>query len=114
MKKIKLYCTVFVLIAFVAYWGWIFISRGIKNHQLKNNSKEVKAVIINERNYMGNSPVSQQYSYSYQFKIDGKTYTGDSMDPKFKINDTILVKYVKDRPEMNEPVELPNMAASEK
>lgn len=105
MNKIKTYFTVVILIAFVAYWAWVFISRAVKIHRLKSNSKVVKAVIIDERNYMGNSPVSHEYSYSYQFEVNGKTYTGDSKDSKFKPLDTILVKYVTENPALNEPVE---------
>lgn len=103
MKKVRIYVSAILIIALIGYWAWIFITRQVKSHLLKNNSKIIKAVIINHRNYMGNSPVSHKYSYSYQFEVDGKSYIGDSLDPKFDIGDTVLVRYANDYPVFNEP-----------
>lgn len=50
------------------------------------------------------SPVSQEFSYSYLFEIGNKIYKGNSMESKFNIGDTILVRYLKSNPSINEPV----------
>ena len=105
MKKFRTYFGGFLIIALIGYWAWIFITRQVKGHLLKNNSKVIKAVIINHRNDMGNSPVSHQYSYSYKFEVNGESYIGDSLDPKFDIGDTILVRYANDYPVFNEPLD---------
>jgi len=105
MNKIKLSFTVVIIIALIAYWGWIFISRQVSAYRLKDSSKIVKAIIINKRNYLGNSPVSHEYSYSYKFEVNGKVYIGDSRNSKFKPLDTILIKYVLENPSFNEPLE---------
>lgn len=102
MKTVRFYFLWFLFVAFISYWAWIFISRGVKNHFLKSNSKTIKAVVINHRNYMGNSPVSHKFSYSYQFEVNGKSYTGDTHDSQLDIGDTILVRYASDYPIFNE------------
>lgn len=81
MDKLKISFTFVIIIALLAYWVWIFISREVRFYSLKNNSKLIKAVIIDKRNYMGNSPVSHEHSYSYEFEVDGKVYTGDAIEP---------------------------------
>ena len=86
-----------VLIGFgliVLYFLGVLIKTGLKDDLLKYYPVEVKAVVINERNYWGNSPVSRTYSYSYEFIVKGKKYKADSRNEKLKIGDTVLVKYV--------------------
>lgn len=101
MKKYYFYFIVIILLGIFTYK---FIYRKIEEQLLGNGCPEVTAVIIDEKNFFGNSPVSQDFSYSYSFKIDGKTYKGDSYDMKFKLGDTIRVRYVESFPTMNEPV----------
>ncbi|WP_316839143.1 hypothetical protein [Pedobacter gandavensis] len=80
----------------------IVIAKGIL---LTEKSPQVKAVIIDEKNFFVNSPSSGEFSYSYSFKIKDKVYEGNSMESKFKIGDTILVRYLKSNPSMNESVD---------
>ncbi|WP_157580911.1 hypothetical protein [Segetibacter koreensis] len=74
------------------------------NSLLKENAGQTKAVIINERNYMGNQPVHPKFSYSYEFTISGKKYTGNSHDTTLTIGDTVEVEYDKDMPSINKPL----------
>lgn len=53
---------------------------------------------------MGNHPVDPQFSYSYQFEIDGEKYTGNSHDPTPMVGDTVEVEYNKDHPGINKPL----------
>lgn len=92
------------MVVLVGLFTYKFIHAEIESRLLDNECPQVTAIIIDEKNFFGNSPVSQDFSYSYAFKLDGKTYRGDSFDRKFKVGDTIRVKYVKSFPTMNEPV----------
>ena len=64
----------------------------------------IKAVIIDEKNYLGNNPVKPVYSYSYRFTIGGITYTNDSHNTNLKVGDSIEVEYVKNSPSLNKPL----------
>jgi hypothetical protein len=60
-----------------------------------------KAVVIDKKNYLGNSPVSRQFAYSYQFTLEGKNYEGDSHNPALHVGDSILVDYAPKNPAYN-------------
>ena len=84
--------------------GMIFYKGARKlttNYLLKMNAVQTQAVIIDQRNYMGNSPVSKEYAYSYAFEIEGKLYTGNSFNSKLQIGDTVSVQYVSFWPQIN-------------
>lgn len=104
MSSVKKYISSSIFLLAVGVFACKVINGTIKSNVLTEKSPEVKAVIINERNFFGNSPVSQEFSYSYLFKIDDKMYKGNSMESKFNIGDTILVRYLKSNPSINEPV----------
>ena len=57
---------------------------------------KTKAVIINEENAFGNN--SRRFSYSYRFYQDGHAYTGNSLDSKYQVGDSVWVKYVPSFP----------------
>ena len=79
----------------IAYFLIGIILRGtLKNYLLDNHSKTMNAVIIDEENYWGNSPVSHTFSYSYEFIVEGKKYLEDSRKEKLKIGDIVLVEYL--------------------
>jgi hypothetical protein len=101
MKKYYFY---FIVIFLIGVFTYKFIYRKVEERLLKKEGVEVTAIIIDEKNFFGNSPVSHDFSYSYSFTIDGKVYKGDSSDMKFKVGDTIRVRYVKSFPTMNEPI----------
>lgn len=104
MKKIINIFWIALGIGFFVFFIYKVTRRTISDHLLKQNPEHTKAVIINERNYNGNSRVKLDYTYSYLFKINGKEYTGDSHDTSLKIGDTIEVEYVKDSPNFNKPL----------
>lgn len=104
MKKIKDIAWIVVGFAFICFFIYKVTIRVLTDHLLKNNAQITKAVIIDERNYNGNSRVKLDFSYSYQFESNGKTYTGNAHDPSLKIGDTIEIEYVKDFPSLTRPV----------
>ena len=73
-------------------------------HALKQNKINTKAVVINERSYFGNSPVSQQFAYSYAFVVNEKKYVGKSRDPSLNVGDSVTIEYVATDPSVNQLV----------
>jgi len=71
---------------------------------LGNNPQRTNAVIIDHRNYMPNQPVKAEFTYSYQFMVNGKKYRGNSHDTTVKIGDSIEVEYNKEDPNINKPL----------
>jgi FtsP/CotA-like multicopper oxidase with cupredoxin domain len=74
------------------------------DHFLGDNPQKTKAVIINEKNYMGNQPVDSKFSYSYSFEVNGQQYKGNSHDMSLRVGDTVDVEYNKDHPGVNKPL----------
>ena len=67
--------TLFLFSGIVLYFLFGIVLRGnLKNYLLNKKSETTKAVIVNEENYWGNSPVSKTFSYSYKFTVAGKKY----------------------------------------
>lgn len=69
-----------------------------------NNPQITKAVIIDDKNFMPNQPVNPEFSYSYEFLVNGKLYKGNSHDQSLRIGDTVDVKYNKEYPSINKPL----------
>lgn len=96
----------YVLIVFTALFFLIIYEigyRSFKNYFLKNKSIQCKAIIVDEKNYFGNSPVSHEFSYSYSFEINGTIYKGNSNDSSYELGDTILIEFVCFYPNFNKP-----------
>lgn len=106
MNKVKNIISVIVVIAVVGLLSYKVIVRVLTNHLLKTDAKYMKAVIIDEKNNYGNSPVSHEGAYSYRFTVDGKIYTNSSLDSRLKVGDSIEIEYVKSFPSLNRPVHL--------
>jgi hypothetical protein len=106
MRRLKkIYITVAVLLI-VGLFAYKIIYRAVKSSLLGVDSPNAKAVLIDEKVYMGNSPVSHEHYLKYQFHVGTDVYKGNSMDPKLKVGDTILIRFVKAMPSMNEPVSM--------
>lgn len=104
MNKLKSIVTVaFLLVAF----GFIIYKVGkgqLTSYLLKHGGHRARAVVIDDKNYMGNSPVSREWSYSYLFYVDGQAYTNDSKDPRLQVGDSIDIEYVAHWPGLNKRV----------
>lgn len=104
MNKLKSISTIITLLLI---FGYIFYNIGkveLTKYLLKHAAQRARAVIIDDKNYQGNSPVSHTWSYSYLFYVNGKAYDNDSHDPTLQIGDSIDIQYVKDWPFFNKPV----------
>ncbi|OIN55914.1 hypothetical protein [Arsenicibacter rosenii] len=102
--NVKNFFGLLFLFGIPAYWIYLIYINNSRSKTLDGKTNKVKAVIINEKNFYGNSPVTQTFSYSYQFKIGLVDYKGDSQDPDLSIGDSILIKYSIENPDFNEPV----------
>nr|WP_293844528.1 hypothetical protein [uncultured Arsenicibacter sp.] len=87
-----------------AYWIYIIYMNNFRSKALDGKTRMIKAIIINEKNFYGNSPLTQTFSYSYLFKVGLVDYKGDSQDPDLTIGDSILIKYSIENPDFNKPV----------
>lgn len=105
INKMKKYYFYLLMSTLVGIFTHKFIYRKIEDRLLNKECPQAVAIIIDEKNFFANSPVSHDFSYSYSFELDGKVYKGDSYDMKLKVGDTIRVRYVKSFPDMSEPVE---------
>ncbi|OLY95462.1 hypothetical protein [Cnuella takakiae] len=104
VKPLKRYIPGFYLLLVTGLVCVIFFNAYKRRYSIKNSPKKyIKAVVIQERAYSGNSPVSQSFAYKYQFDVAGKKYSGTSYDEKIQPGDSIEVEYVIENPENNAP-----------
>ncbi len=104
MKKFRNGLWIFIALGFVSYFIFKVGQRAIKEQLLIKNAQITKAVIIDKKNYLVNDDVKPQFTYSYQFEINGKKYTGNSHNKTVSIGDTIEIEYVKGLPSLNKPL----------
>ncbi|WP_243347613.1 hypothetical protein [Parabacteroides sp. FAFU027] len=84
---------------------YVYGYRILNDYFVDNSADLIKAVIIDEENIIPNSHgVHPEYTYSYQFEINGKKYTGNSHDKSLAIGDTINVRFFKPCPYFNKPL----------
>ena len=104
MKKITNYFWILFAVGMIIYFIFLVSKRYFTDNISKNNIQNTTAIIINERNYSGNSRVKFDYTYSYLFNVNGKTYKGDSHDQTLKIGETVEIEYDKENPILNKPL----------
>lgn len=94
--------TLLLFSVIVLHFLFVIVLRGkLKNYLLNKNSERTKAVVVNEENYWGNSPVSKTFSYSYEFTVEGKKYREDTKNEKLKIGDSVWIEYVSSYPKFS-------------
>jgi len=93
-KKIKDRWILIVFAWIILYFPLLAIRNKIKKSLLDDNSIKAKAVIVDEENYFGNSPVSHDFSYSFEYIVEGEKYRKDSNDRELKIGDSISIEYL--------------------
>ena len=92
-KVLKKFYSLSVIAFMVLLFPSITFYRGIKNYCISKAPVEVYGIIIDDKNYFGNSPVSKEFSYSYSFNIGCENYKGDSQNENFQIGDSIKIEY---------------------
>ncbi|MCI4443124.1 MAG: hypothetical protein JHC39_06405 [Lentimicrobium sp.] len=104
INKIKNYFWIILAISLFGYLISKIIRNSFTDSIIGNNPQTTKAIIINDKNYEPNSPVGLEFTYSYEFIVDGKSYRGNSHDQTLKIGDTVEVQYNKEYPSINKPL----------
>ncbi|MBB5644212.1 hypothetical protein [Pedobacter cryoconitis] len=104
MKKVKNIVWIVIGILIVGYVIYKIAVNSFTDSLLGNNPQRAKAVIIDHRNYMPNQPVKAEFSYSYQFMVNGEKYIGNSHDITVKVGDSVEIEYNKEHPNVNKPL----------
>jgi hypothetical protein len=79
------------------FYGDIKMRSALKS-ELKN---EIEAVVINEKYFWGNSPVSKTNTYKYEFFVKGERYEGICPNENYKPGNNIKIYYVVSNPNYN-------------
>ena len=74
----------------------------MSNYYLRTEGVIAKAVVIDDENYLGH--IRGRFTYSYQFVVNNKKYTGNSLDSKYRVGDAVKIKYAPTYPQFNEIV----------
>ena len=104
INKIKNYFWIVFAISLFGYLISKIIRNSFTDSIIGNNPQTTKAIIINDKNYEPNSPVGAEFTYSYQFIVNGKSYEGNSHDQTLRIGDTVEVQFNKEYPNINKPL----------
>lgn len=106
MKKKSLSKFFWTLLGICIFMYCIFVvsRRALTDYFVDEKALQTKALIINEENvYPNQRGINSEFSYSYQFEVNGKKYKGNSHDRSLKIGDTVEVKYYSRCPYFNKP-----------
>ena len=104
MKKLKDIGWIIIAIGILCFFIYKVARNSFTDHFLGDKPQYTKAVIIDEKNFMGNQPVKPKFSYSYLFRVNDSEYRGNAHDTTLKVGDTVEVEYNKDQPGINRPV----------
>ena len=92
-----------LIIACVLYIIYAVIGTMVKVSFLKKNGKCIKGVLIPEM-----TSFTHRYtkaSLVYEFTIEGKTYTGNSLEKNTsKVGDSVCLVYLESFPSINRPL----------
>ncbi len=73
----------------------------IKYLTADNGVIRATAIVTPEKNHSGNG--AGNFSYSYEFSINGESYIGNSFSHNYQIGDTIHIDYYVNDPSYNSP-----------
>jgi hypothetical protein len=100
-EKIKAYLILILLCSPILYFIYLPIYTLTRDVTLDNNSEIIKGVVLNEKNYLWNDKVNHSFTYSYEFRINKKTYKNDSNKKDLSIGDSVLIEYYPKFPKFN-------------
>ena len=101
-EKIKAYSILILLLSpAIFYFIYLPIYAITRDATLDNNSEIIKGVVLSERNYLPNDKINHSFTYSYEFRIDGKTYKNNSNKKDLRIGDSVLIEYYPKFPTFN-------------
>ncbi len=100
-KKRRMVLYVIIALIPILFLSFSILKWPIYNLILNEYGLRTKAEIINEKNILGKGVITEMYTYSYEFNINGKTYKGDSGDRKYKVGNNLEIEYFEIYPEIN-------------
>jgi hypothetical protein len=83
--------------------GLVFYS-SLRSYYLRTEGLMTQGVVIDDKNYLGNHNIRSRFTYSYEFVVKSKKYTGNSLDSKYRVGDAVKIKYAPTYPRFNEIV----------
>jgi hypothetical protein len=102
-NKIKDYTWIAIVFILFGYLFYKIAVNSFTDHFLGDDIRVIKAVIIDDKKYLPNQPVKSEFTYSYQFTVNGQRCTGNSHDTTLMVGDSIDVKFNKNHPSINKP-----------
>ncbi len=103
IERIKKKLFLIIALSPILYLIFGILKWPLYNTLLDNYSTKINATIINERNILGKGVITEMYTYSYEFSVNGKTYSGDSRKKGYKIGNKIEIEYLDVCPQINRP-----------
>lgn len=100
-RKLQGYFSIMLLFILAFYILFSFVKWPVYSYILDTNSESTNAIITIEKNIQGKGVITTMYTYSYEFKVNGKVYTQDSKDSHYKPGDSVVVEYWDLYPEIN-------------
>jgi hypothetical protein len=100
LKSVWVFGLIGIILIYLIYVG---LERQIRTTLLNKYSLRTKGIIIDEKHYWGNSPVSGDFSYYFKFTVDNKVYKGKSWDKGLTVGDSLEIDYVEFYPDFNRP-----------
>ncbi|MFT6984122.1 MAG: hypothetical protein ACJAUD_002902 [Crocinitomicaceae bacterium] len=105
INSIKEYWALFSIAFAIIFILKLSLQGVVKDQLYKFSSNKSKAIIVNEKNFWGNSRVSYTFSYSYEFTVNGNKIRNDSNDKSLSIGDSVLIEYFPNYPQINRMLE---------
>ena len=108
MQSYKLSKTQKIILLSVIFIFLIYLNRNSLIYRNIINfleTKNLKAVIIDEKEGSRRSHLTGAYTYYYKFEINGKVYKNPSYDEKYKVGDSVKIIYASEYPFINKIIE---------
>ena len=107
-RKRKKYIYIVIVLIPILFVAFNVLKWPIYNSLLNNYGLKTTAEVINEKNILGKGVITEMYTYSYKFNVNGKTYRGDSKDTKYIVGNKLEIEYLEILPEINRVIESGN------
>lgn len=106
LLKLKSIWSCLTILLLISILPIIFVPTCKRRYQLSHNSKSiVKAIVVDERDYLPNSPVLHEFYYEYLFTVNRAVFKGSTKSHDYKPGDSIMVEYVIQNPQYNRPTQ---------
>lgn len=107
-KRYSKIWSIFVLVVFILFVLYTFLKWPIYDFLLQKYGKTTSGKIVKEKGYNGKGghilkEEEDDIIYQYSFRMNNKSYFGDSQSSDYNVNDTINIIYLESFPQINRP-----------